>query len=105
MAKAKYSKKPVVSTPNVWGVKNFLPNAEEGEDERTISLHVEKMKEQFVNHPYKRKNSIIEIAMKKTFATRRNMIISGTKSVADIIDEFPMLGDGQQVFCIFYCLV
>ena len=97
MAKAKTKKKDTVVTTNICGVKNFLPTIEKGEDERTIDIHIQKMKEQFALHPYKRKLTIVEIGMKKTFSKRREMITSGLRSVGDIIDDFPFLADGGQV--------
>lgn len=51
-------------------------------DERTIYLHIEKIKEQFLLHPYKRKMSVVEIGTTQTLSKRREMILSG-KSVAD----------------------
>ena len=96
-AKRKSDKKEVAEPSNLWGVKNVLPENVEGEDDRTVELHVQNMKAQYAAHPYRRKMSIVDTGMAKTLTIRRNMIVSGELSLADVIDEFPFLAEGQQV--------
>lgn len=87
---------------NVWGVNNFLPQNESGEDERTIQMHLERSKEQWKKLPHNRKGSVISLGMEKTFSKRRNDIIVVGKSVVDLLDDYPCLKDPTQVFTSFY---
>ena len=51
----------------MWGVKNFMPQLPEGEDERTQELYIQKIKYAFKQHPYNRKHTIINAAIEKNF--------------------------------------
>ena len=82
--------------PNVWGVKNFLLQTPEGEDDRTTEMYIVKIKEAHKQHPYNRKLTLINTAMDKSFALRRSMVVE-PKPVADILDLFPILSEPSEV--------
>ena len=72
----------------------------EGEDERTIAILVGKLKEQSHFHPLNQSLTTIRHGMIQTFHLRRGMIME-KKSIADILNEFPILGQGNQVSYVF----
>ena len=82
---------------NKWGVKNFLPGVPDGEDDRTQDMHRKRLLDQFSAHPFNRKLSIIKSGMDKTFSCRRADIVNLSKSVAEILDMYPILVDCHQV--------
>ena len=102
--KASLKKNTQLKTPdnnavmtNIWGVKNFNPILPVGEDERTLNIHKDRLLKQHNLIPYSRKQSVINTSMAKTFPLRRQHILELSKSVADIIDEYPILADPLQV--------
>ena len=87
-------RKPVT---NIWGVPNFLPETPEGEDERTLEMHQSRLKEEFQKLPQRRKQSVIDSAMTKTFSKRRAEIIVLFKTVEDVCDDYPALKNAFEV--------
>ena len=93
----KFGRKKSALPKNVHHVGNYFPGKmPEGEDERTISILVGKLKEQAQLHPLNQSVNTIRHGMKQTFHLRRSMILE-KKSIADILNEFPILGQGNQV--------
>ena len=85
---------------NIWGVKNYLPPDTVGEDERTLELYRRTVVKQYSAHPYNRKDSVWQVALEKTFAWRRRMVVNDQCSVAELLDKFPLLKEPRQVFHI-----
>ena len=85
---------------NIFGVENFLPEEPLGEDERTIALYKDRLVGEYRKLPHSRKASVIEMAMEKTFATRRKEILLQGKFVQELLDDYPALKDPLQVTSI-----
>lgn len=84
------------SARNFRGVHLFSVDAPEGEDERTIPKHIDRLKEQFYQHPLKRNPEQICFGMAQTLHHRRELILL-KKPVAEIISFYPLLGEKEEL--------
>ena len=86
----------VVKKKDVWGVPNFLPSREAGEDDHSIEHHINRLKDQATMNVAKRNKEIINISLQKTYPERRKMLILEMRRIGDIMDIFPILSEGQE---------
>ena len=84
-------------TKNIWGVPNFLPPPAEGEDDRTIELHRERLVEQYRKNVLKRNINSINVSMSKSFPARRKLIVQDITPIMDLLEMYPILHDFEQV--------
>ena len=75
-----------------WGVKNYLPPFQEGEDSRLNS--------QYNLSAEKRDERIIRKLMDLAFPHRRQLLINEMATIQDVVDLYPILKDERQL--IFY---
>ena len=91
---------------DVWGMTSFLQSREIGEDDESINDYIKRLQEQKNLTAGRRNVSLINLAMKKTFPERREMLIVKLGRISDILDIYPMLTEGEQViFSKYFCLI
>ena len=78
-----------------WGIQNYLPEREEGEDEISQAELVEIVQKQA--RLVVRNKDLSSHAMKKTFPDRRKMITVEMAQVASVVDRYPLLTIDQEV--------
>lgn len=78
-----------------FGLKNYLSKRPKGEDDVSISRHIENMKNQQDkrNKDYR----LIEFAMAQTFGDRRTFIVNENPSIEMMQQQFPCLFDTYHV--------
>jgi hypothetical protein len=81
---------PKKKIANVWGVPNFLPEDSQ-EDQASIQKHKAFLKKQSKMKDVKRDQDRIKGRMDKTFADRRQLIVTERKLVQDVKEEYPLL--------------
>lgn len=64
-----------------WGVLNYLPNTEDGEDDVSQNKYIEILQKQNSIAQHKRDASQIKLALNKTFAYRRKMLVNELHSI------------------------
>ena len=80
-----------------WGMKNFLPDLEEGEDELTINRYKDDLKSQ-ARYTEKRQNKeLVKRLMSKTFPHRRRLIVMELIRLPDLVESYPFLSCQEQV--------
>ena len=79
------------------GVKDYLPHREEGEDDSTQEVFVNRMKTQEALPKHRRTIEIINLAMDKTFPDRRKMIVTEMALVTTVLDMYPLLKNDEEV--------
>ena len=82
-----------------WGVKNYLPEREAGEDDHTQDSLTTKLKTEWVKPEHRRNEDMINMCMDKTFPDRRKAIVTDIKPVAEILISYPALQARKEV-CI-----
>ena len=82
---------------DIWGMVNFLPSREIGEDDETINDYIKKLKQQNNLNFGRRNVALVDLAMDKTFPERRDMLIVKLARISEILDIYPMLTEGEQV--------
>ena len=87
----------VTRSKNVWGVANFLPPRDAGEDDTSISMHKTWLKMQSRLDESHRDSHGVDYRMEKTFADRRSAIVTNSAGVATIKDDYPILFSEEQV--------
>lgn len=78
-----------------WGMRNYLPRRPESEDDTSISLHTNWMKDEVGKK--KPNYGRIRDAMHTTFADRRKKIVTDGLSIASLKEEYPWLFDEEEV--------
>ena len=78
-----------------WGVLNYLPEREEGEDDVSQAEFVNIIQTQ--SRLVTRNKESSSLAMKKTFPDRRIMIITEMAQVASVVEKYPLLTIDQEV--------
>jgi hypothetical protein len=73
-----------------------LLSLDDGEDERSVDLHITAMKAQWVKGEKNRDWTLITDRMKRTFMARREMVVKAAKLV-DLLANYPALQDQSQV--------
>lgn len=98
-------RKPVLQQQNLnlpkeqvkltWGMANFLPAPLASEDDTSIQLHKEWLKDEF-----KKSNqnfNVVDLKMDITFPTRRREIVTENMDTNALLQEYPFLKDRRQV--------
>lgn len=77
---------------------NFLPAQPESEDDTAVSLHCGWLKREFIKT--EQNEALVNLKMNLTLAVRRKAVVEGTTfiSAAEVVDQYPFLKDGRQVF-------
>ena len=84
----------IVSTP-IWGIPRYLPDREPGEDDLTISEHINALK---LEKSKKRPNyERVCLLMSKTLSERRKKIVTEGISIPDLKKDYPWLFDEEEV--------
>ena len=81
---------------NRWGCPTFYMETPVGEDERTTDLYREKLLAEFEAFPTNRVKETVSLYMNKTLHDRRRMV-KDMVPVARIIEQYPILGEGEEV--------
>lgn len=83
------------SVSNVWGLENFLPDRDEGEDDETQKEHEEWLELELKKTcPDKNK---IKLLMGLTFPDRRALIVTHGTPVKDLLSKYQCLADSDEV--------
>lgn len=85
-----------------YGVPNYMPERPVGEDDKTIQVHIEWMQDEKRVRPRRPDYAKIKTLMTRTLADRRNMIIYKAASIADVLKEYPWLGDEDEVLSFIF---
>ena len=80
-----------------WGVKNFLPENQEGEDSTSMQAHRARLNHQYKLPLQKRDKLLIRKLMDVTFPHRRHMIVNEMARVKEVLELYPILQDDEQV--------
>ena len=80
-----------------WGVPNFLPPFEDGEDIETMKAHSEKIRKESRITKERRNNEMIEQLMNITFPHRRQMLITDMEKLGTVLEMYPVLNSEEQV--------
>ena len=80
-----------------WGIKNYLPSYQDGEDASAMDAHRERLHIQYNQSSAKRDQQIIRKLMDLTFPHRRNLLIREMATIREVIDLYPLLQDETQV--------
>ena len=83
-----------------WGVPNYLPDRDAGEDEHTQEQYLTKLKSLLEMPAHRRDKGKVQFIMKKTFADRRRMIVTQMAKVSAVLERYPALKSAEEV-CIF----
>ena len=90
---------PKMSGKLMWGLKNYLSQRPEGEDDISIKRHQAAMRDELSKR--KPDQNRLDRFMDLTFADRREFIVKQSPLVADIKEVFPvLLASGNEV-CFF----
>ena len=81
-----------------WGVENYLPSLQDGDDQNTISANRVRLAGQFNITEEKRDPHIITILMNLTFSDRRQLLIRQMFTIREVIDLYPILQYERQVY-------
>lgn len=83
------------SSSKSWGLPNYLPKREEGEDDMSVKKHTEflKVEKQKKKPNYER----VCMLMQKTFADRRQFIVTGNETILAVQQEYPWLFQEEEV--------
>ena len=73
-----------------WGVENYLPSLQDGEDQNTISAQRVRPASQF-NLIAEKDPYIIRNLMNLTFPHRRQLLIQDMSTIREVIDLYPIL--------------
>lgn len=85
-------------TNKAWGVVNYLPEREIGEDDATQAAFVKKLQDQATLLSHRQDSqTIIDLAMRKTFPDRRKKIITEMALLDDVLTYYPQLANESQV--------
>ena len=76
-----------------WGLKNYLPLYQGGEDASTMDAHRERLHIQHSQSSAKRDQQIIRKLMDLTFPHQRNLLIHEMATIRKVIDLYPLLQD------------
>ena len=82
---------PVKQIHQVWGVPNFLPYFEEGEDNQSMNHHSEVLKSQSRLSEERRNKDTIRILTEKTFPDRCQILINEYKHIREVLEKYPLL--------------
>ena len=77
----------------------FIENADQGEDEKSVAAHVAMLAVQAAKKDPEM--TVISARMEKTYADRRAMVYSGI-STRDIVGKYPTLKFTDQVRCFVF---
>ena len=94
---------PPMGQKDVWGVPNFLPERVPGEDESSLAVHVNRLKQQHELPAAKRNNENIKVSMRKTFPEHRRKLIVDMMSIEDLLLEYPTVSTETQVYKLILC--
>ena len=81
-----------------WGVENYLPSLQDGEDQNTITAHRVRLASQFNLTEEKRDPHIIRNLMNLTFPHRRQLLIQDMSTIREAIDLYPILQNERQLY-------
>ena len=89
---------PVVKRGGMaWGLKNYLPPYQGGEDASTMDAHRERLHIQHSLSSAKREQQIIRKLMDLTFPHRKNLLIREMATIREVTDLYSLLQDEIQV--------
>jgi len=88
---------PLKKAARAWGVANYLPDREAGEDDGTQQSYIEKMASISDQAVHRRSKEQVLFMMGKTFPDRRNMIVQKMAKVSDVIQKYPLLACEEEV--------
>ena len=74
-----------------WGMPNYMPNFNQGEDSFTVLAHVEELQRQYSLNKSRRNAALIKRLMDKTFPDHRNMLINEMSPIGEVIEKYPLL--------------
>ncbi len=80
---------------NMWGVKHYLPDRPDGEDNATIARHQEAMKSE--SKKLRQDLAKVRLLMDLTFADRRKRIVTDLCRIKDLQLEYPCLFHEDEV--------
>ncbi len=79
----------------MWGVKHYLPDRPDGEDNATIARHQEAMKSE--SKKLRQDLAKVRLLMDLTFADRRKRIVTDLCRIKDLQLEYPCLFHEDEV--------
>ena len=91
------SKNTTPKKRNVWGVPNFLPDQEPGEDDTSIAAHTSWLRSQSRLDQAQQDRNGVGYRLDLTFADRRQLIVTNGAGVAEIKEKYPILFSEDQV--------
>ena len=80
----------------MWGVKNFLPPMEEGEDEVTMAAHEKRLQHQSQLSIEKENKLVIKRLLNLTYLKRRKLLVTDYTKISTILELYPILCPEQR---------
>ena len=82
---------------SVWGMPNYMPDFNQGEDSFTALTHMEELQRSYSLSKSRRNITLIKQLMEKTFPDRCNVLIKEMSPTGDMIVKYPLLCCEEEV--------
>ena len=76
---------------SAWGMVNYKPVFDQGEDEFSMYDHAEELRTQFPSSKNPQNADLIKVLMNKTFRDRRLMLIEKMLLISDVVEKYQVL--------------
>ena len=76
---------------SAWGMANYKPVFDQGEDEFSMYDHAEELRKQFSSSKNPQNADLLKVLMNKTFRDRRLMLIEKMLLISDVVEKYQVL--------------